>query len=119
MGLYLRAIIVLGLAVASASAEGPSRGIPLVDLAGETGRQVVVDREAGQYLGHPTTVLLEDGRTILCVYPKGHGKGAENGVVEAGERLRDEEDAEQKRVAAAMPVRGGRSQACPHVVRCK
>jgi Neuraminidase (sialidase) len=37
---------------------------------------VVVDREAGQYLGHPTTVLLEDGKTILVVYPKGHGKGA-------------------------------------------
>ena len=36
---------------------------------------IVVDREPGQYLGHPTTVLLEDGRTILCVYPKGHGKG--------------------------------------------
>lgn len=50
--------------------------IPLVDLAGERARQVVVDRERGQYLGHPTTVLLEDGRTMLCVYPKGHGKGA-------------------------------------------
>lgn len=49
---------------------------PLLDLAYETSRQVVVDREPGQYLGHPTTVLLEDGRTILCVYPKGHGKGA-------------------------------------------
>ncbi|MCA8980177.1 MAG: exo-alpha-sialidase [Planctomycetes bacterium] len=35
----------------------------------------VVDREEGQYLGHPTTVLLEDGETILCVYPKGHGQG--------------------------------------------
>jgi hypothetical protein len=47
-----------------------------VDLAAETSRQVVVDREPGQYLGHPTTVLLQDGQTILCVYPKGHGKGA-------------------------------------------
>ena len=37
---------------------------------------MVVDRELGQYLGHPTTVLIEDGRTILAVYPKGHGKGA-------------------------------------------
>ena len=50
--------------------------IPLVDLAGETERQVVVDRESGQYLGHPTTVLLEDGRTIIAVYPKSHGQGA-------------------------------------------
>jgi len=49
--------------------------IPLLDLAGETQRQVIVDREDGQYLGHPTTVLLEDGKTMICVYPKGHGKG--------------------------------------------
>jgi hypothetical protein len=41
--------------------------LPLVDLAQDSARRVVVDREAGQYLGHPTTVLLEDGRTILCV----------------------------------------------------
>ena len=49
-------------------------GLPLVDLAGETGRQVVVDREPGQYLGHPTTQLLPNG-TLLTVYPKGHGQG--------------------------------------------
>jgi len=50
--------------------------IPLVDLASDAKRQILVDREEGQYLGHPTTVLLEDGHTVLCVYPKGHGKGA-------------------------------------------
>jgi hypothetical protein len=50
--------------------------IPLVDLNDQTDRQVVVDREPGQYLGHPTTVLLEDGKTILTVYPQGHGRGA-------------------------------------------
>lgn len=65
---------------AFASAEQPTlpRGysIPLLDLAGDTQRQTIVDREDGQYLGHPTTVLLEDGKTILCVYPKGHGRGA-------------------------------------------
>ncbi len=49
--------------------------IPTLDLAGQQHRQVVVDREPGQYLGHPTTVLLEDGKTMLCVYPKGHGRG--------------------------------------------
>ena len=50
--------------------------IPLIDLADQAERQVVVDREAGQYLGHPSTVLLEDNKTIICVYPKGHGRGA-------------------------------------------
>jgi hypothetical protein len=46
-----------------------------VDLAGETALQTTVDREAGQYLGHPTAEFLSDGETILCVYPKGHGRG--------------------------------------------
>jgi len=50
--------------------------IPTIDLAAEKQRQVVVDREPGQYLGHPTTVLLEDNRTMIAVYPKGHGRGA-------------------------------------------
>lgn len=54
----------------------PGYSIPLVDLSGQEDRRVVVDREEGQYLGHPTTVLLEDGKTILAAYPKGHGKGA-------------------------------------------
>lgn len=56
---------------------GQPRGysIPLIDLASETHRQIVVDREPGQYLGHPTTVLLEDNKTIIAVYPKGHGRG--------------------------------------------
>src|SRR5512143_157243 len=59
----------------SSSGRTPA-GIVSLDLAGDTARHVVVDREAGQYLGHPTMVLLEDGRTIIAVYPKGHGAGA-------------------------------------------
>lgn len=50
--------------------------LPLfLDLANDLHRQVVVDRQAGQYLGHVSTVLLEDGRTMLATYPMGHGKG--------------------------------------------
>ena len=70
--------LILTLAGLSACAQTKlSRGysIPIIDLAGETNRQVIVDREPAQYLGHPTTVLLEDGKTMLCVYPKGHGRG--------------------------------------------
>lgn len=64
------------LRIAALLAAAGSPTVLFIDLARDTARQVVVDREAGQYLGHPTTVLLEDGRTMLCVYPKGHGKGA-------------------------------------------
>jgi len=49
--------------------------IPWIDLAMETHRQIVVDREEGQYLGHVSTVLLGDHQTLIAVYPKGHGKG--------------------------------------------
>tara|TARA_B100000035_G_scaffold92136_1_gene77787 strand:+ start:1698 stop:2837 length:1140 start_codon:yes stop_codon:yes gene_type:complete len=67
--------------------------LPLIDLANQSERQVIVDQEDGQYLGHPSTVLLEDGTTILCVYPKGHGKGgivykkSEDGGLTWSERL--------------------------------
>ena len=66
------------LSICTCSMANQPRGysIPLIDLAGETHRQVVVDKEPGQYLGHPTTVLLEDNKTIIAVYPKGHGRGA-------------------------------------------
>src|SRR5688500_12720707 len=69
-------VILLGLAAPLGAQQPAGYSIPLIDLARETQRQVIVDREPGQYLGHPTTVLLEDGKTMLCVYPKGHGKGA-------------------------------------------
>ena len=74
------ALLSFGLASAEDQSKAPPvpRGysIPTIDLAAEEHRQVIVDREAGQYLGHPTTCLLEDGKTMLCVYPKGHGRGA-------------------------------------------
>ena len=49
--------------------------IPTIELNHRSDLQTIVDQEDGVYLGHPTTILLEDGRTILAVYPKGHGKG--------------------------------------------
>lgn len=70
--------MLLLLALTATAAAAPSDnpfGLPIVDLSGETHRQSIVDREPKQYLGHPSTLLLPDGRTILVAYPKGHGKG--------------------------------------------
>ncbi|HEX8998824.1 MAG TPA: sialidase family protein [Blastocatellia bacterium] len=71
-------MVLSGFGVKAFQERRPPRGysIPLIDLAAETQRQVIVDKEPGQYLGHPTTVLLEDKKTIIAVYPKGHGRGA-------------------------------------------
>ena len=71
-GVALRTLALITASVALTAAESTR----FIDLSRDQARQVVVDREAGQYLGHPTTLLLEDGRTLLCVYPKGHGEGA-------------------------------------------
>ncbi|MFN3192310.1 MAG: sialidase family protein [Aureliella sp.] len=60
---------------AGQDSSAPIDGVTYIDLDHRADLQVTVDREPGQYLGHPTTCLLEDGKTMLCVYPKGHGKG--------------------------------------------
>ncbi|HBC79365.1 MAG TPA: glycosyl hydrolase [Bacteroidales bacterium] len=75
---FILLVLFFGLSLSSFSQRKnpkPYLSVPIIDLDKETSRQVIVDREDGQYLGHPTTVLLEDGKTILAVYPKGHGKG--------------------------------------------
>lgn len=50
-------------------------GIPQIDLSKETFRQVIVDKDPEVYCGHPTTVLLDDNKTMFAIYPKGHGVG--------------------------------------------
>jgi len=71
------AAVSLMVKICLTAEESMPRGytIPTIDLSKQTHRQVIVDREKGQYLGHPTTVLLEDNITMLIVYPKGHGRG--------------------------------------------
>lgn len=65
------------VSLVQAEEEIQSKGysIPTIDLSKQSHRQIIVDREKGQYLGHPSTVLLEDNKTMLVVYPKGHGRG--------------------------------------------
>ena len=50
-------------------------GVPLIDLTDEVDRQIVVDREARQYLGHVTTVRPGGGNVVFAAYPQGHGRG--------------------------------------------
>jgi len=86
-------LLFYGCANKSLSELPPGYSIKLVDLADDKSRQVLVDREAGQYLGHPTTVLLEDNKTMIAVYPMGHGRGqivmkrSEDGGVTWSDRL--------------------------------
>lgn len=47
--------------------------IPTIDLSDEVDRHVVIDRDSSRYFGHPSTILMDDGKTIYCAYSISHG----------------------------------------------
>jgi hypothetical protein len=76
--LFACALFAASVVHVSAMAEKPTPSqeitIPTLNLADDVKRQVVI--AAGTetvYQGHPTTVLLPDGKTIFCVWTYGHG----------------------------------------------
>ncbi len=57
-------------------AESPSRfdTLSTIDLSKDTARHVIVAQGTKEiYQGHPTTVLLPDGKTMYCVWSYNHG----------------------------------------------
>jgi hypothetical protein len=48
--------------------------IQWLDISGETYRHVIIAEGTPElYNGHPTTVMLDDNKTIFCTWSKGHG----------------------------------------------
>ncbi len=48
--------------------------IPTIDISDETDRHVIIAQGTDKtYQGHPTTVLLEDGKTVYAVWTYNHG----------------------------------------------
>lgn len=48
--------------------------LPVVDLSQDTKRHVIVAQGTEEvYQGHPTTLLMPDGKTMFCVWTHGHG----------------------------------------------
>ncbi|MDF1824752.1 MAG: sialidase family protein [Verrucomicrobiales bacterium] len=51
--------------------------LPLVDLSNETGRHTIIAAGTEEiYQGHPTTLLMPDGKTIFAVWCINHGGSA-------------------------------------------
>jgi len=70
------ALLAVGLLSCLVRAQEPRRdfSIPQVDLMKEDKPFTTVERRK-TYLGHPSTVLFRDGKTLLVAYPDGHGRG--------------------------------------------
>lgn len=78
---YLVVTALIGLTAPCSTATEPtsplsrSYTIPMVDMNQQVNYFVIVALEPGQYLGHPSTVLFADSRTMLAAFPTAHGKG--------------------------------------------
>jgi hypothetical protein len=88
------------------------RRLPIVDLSRETDRHVVI--AAGTeaiYQGHPTTLLMPDGRTMFAVWCINHGGFA-------GPMARsDDGGLIWKRIDESLPAGFSKHENCPSIYR--
>lgn len=62
------------LAPLAVFAAEPPPALPLVDISGDPSRHVIIAQGTEEvYQGHPTTLLMPDGRTMFCVWTINHG----------------------------------------------
>ena len=53
----------------------PKREENFISYDNCTKLHTVIDKQDGVYLGHPSSAILKDGKTMFMVYPKSHGFG--------------------------------------------
>lgn len=101
----------LFLADAAAQTEAASP-LPVVDLSGDTSRQVVIAAGTESvYQGHPTTLLMPDGKTMFAVWCIEHGGFA-------GPMARsDDGGLTWRRLDASLPEGFTKHKNCPSIYR--
>ncbi len=95
----------------TAAAEGIP-GVPVVDLSGDTSRHVVIATGTESvYQGHPTTLLMPNGKTMFAVWCINHGGFA-------GPMARsDDGGLSWKRLDDTLPAGFSRHKNCPSIYR--
>ncbi|MEX2581521.1 MAG: sialidase family protein [Verrucomicrobiales bacterium] len=67
--------LVFAFPFALLAEDGPD--LPIFDISGDADRHVIVAEGTEEvYQGHPTTLLMPDGRTLFCVWCIDHGGAA-------------------------------------------
>lgn len=67
-------LLSLILISSSVNAQQATPNLPWVDLSAQTNRHVVIAEGTPElYNGHPTTVMLDDNKTIYCTWSYDHG----------------------------------------------
>lgn len=86
--------------------------IGFVDISGEKERQVVIAQGSETvYQGHPTTLLMPDGKTIFCVWTINHGGPC-------GPMAKSEDGGKTwKRMDAELPEEYKKFVDCPSIYR--
>ncbi len=101
---------ILALTPLAARAEKPN--LPLLDISGETSRHTIVAEGTKEtYQGHPTTLLMPDGKTVFCVWSVNHGEPA-------GQMARsDDGGLTWIRLDDSLPPGFSKHQNCPSIYR--
>jgi len=86
--------------------------LPVVDLSGDIARQVVIAAGTESvYQGHPTTLLMPNGKTIFAVWTLGHGG-------HSGPAARSEDGGRTwKRIDDQLPQGFAKQMNCPSIYR--
>jgi hypothetical protein len=90
MKLSALTLICLAPFVPASRAGAGGNDLPLVDISGETNRHVII--AAGTetiYQGHPTTLLMPDGKTMFAAWSIGHGGKDKSPIVVLQTTTRD------------------------------
>ena len=104
--------LIAPTAIARAALAEDMPDLPVVDISGQKERQVVIAAGTEQvYQGHPTTLLMPDGKTIFAVWCVGHGGPA-------GPMARSEDGGiSWTRIDDQLPKGFAKHQNCPSIYR--